>query len=187
MSLKDKIKKIIDVISDSDINEIEISSFWGAQKIKLTKKISPKKNNTINAVAPVNTNVVPINTIETISTKEKEEDNTDIIDNNNDINETNKDINITKKEQPESSIKEEDLCLQKAPLVGTFYISPKPGEPPFIKTGETVHKGQTLCIIEAMKIYNEIESDFDGVVHEILVDDSSPVEFNQSIISILPE
>ena len=96
-------------------------------------------------------------------------------------------INITKNEESESTVNQDDLCIQKAPLVGTFYISPKPGEPSFVKVGDNVCKGQTLCIIEAMKIYNEIESDFDGTVHEILVEDSSPVEFNQSIFSIFPE
>ena len=77
-----------------------------------------------------------------------------------------------------------NLIYQNAPLVGTFYISPKPGEPPFIEVGQKVAKGQTLCIIEAMKIFNEIESEYDGEVVEILINDSSPVEFNQPIFSI---
>ena len=79
---------------------------------------------------------------------------------------------------------EKNLIYQNAPLVGTFYISPKPGEPPFIEVGQKVAKGQTLCIIEAMKIFNEIESEYDGEIVEILINDSSPVEFNQPIFSI---
>ena len=81
-------------------------------------------------------------------------------------------------------VDEEDLDYQKAPLVGTFYTSSKPGEPVFVNVGDKVSKGQVLCIIEAMKIFNEIESDFDGIIVEILAEDSSPVEFNQSIFSI---
>ena len=76
---------------------------------------------------------------------------------------------------------------QKAPLVGTFYLSPKPGEPSFINIGDKVTKGQTLCIIEAMKIFNEIESDYDGTVSEILLEDGSPVEFDQVLFSIKPD
>ena len=79
---------------------------------------------------------------------------------------------------------DKNLIYQNAPLVGTFYISPKPGEPPFIKVGQKIVKGQTLCIIEAMKIFNEIESEYDGEIVEILINDSSPVEFNQAIFSI---
>ena len=71
-----------------------------------------------------------------------------------------------------------------APLVGTFYISPKAGDPPFIKIGDKIEVGQTICIIEAMKIFNEIESEVSGVVKEILVKDSSPVEYGQAIVSI---
>ena len=65
-------------------------------------------------------------------------------------------------------VDEEDLDYQKAPLVGTFYTSSKPGEPVFVNVGDKVSKGQVLCIIEAMKIFNEIESDFDGIIVEIL-------------------
>ena len=68
--------------------------------------------------------------------------------------------------------------------MGTFYLSSKPGEPPFVSVGDKVSKGQTLCIIEAMKIFNEIESDFDGTIIEVLAEDAQPVEFNQPIFSI---
>ena len=71
-----------------------------------------------------------------------------------------------------------------APLVGTFYVSPKPGEPPFIKVGDKIEAGKIICIIEAMKIFNEIEADINGTVKEVLIDDSSPVEYGQKIISV---
>jgi len=71
-------------------------------------------------------------------------------------------------------------------MPGTFYIAPSPDDPPFVKVGDTVKKGQTLCIIEAMKIMNEIESELDGVITQILVDDSGAVEFNQPLFTINP-
>ncbi len=72
----------------------------------------------------------------------------------------------------------------KAPLVGTFYRASAPGEEPFAKVGDVVRKGDTLCIIEAMKLMNEIESEVDGTVAEILVDDALPVEFDQPLFLI---
>ena len=72
----------------------------------------------------------------------------------------------------------------KAPLVGTFYLSPKPGEPSFVNVGDKIQTGQILCIIEAMKIFNEIESEVSGTIEKILIDDSSPVEYGQSIILV---
>ncbi|MBL7013537.1 MAG: acetyl-CoA carboxylase biotin carboxyl carrier protein [Candidatus Marinimicrobia bacterium] len=73
-----------------------------------------------------------------------------------------------------------------SPMPGTFYIAPSPDDPPFVKVGDSVKKGQTLCIIEAMKIMNEIESELDGVITKILVDDSGAVEFNQPLFIINP-
>jgi acetyl-CoA carboxylase biotin carboxyl carrier protein len=73
-----------------------------------------------------------------------------------------------------------------SPMVGTFYRAPDPASPPFVEIGEEVKKGQTLCIIEAMKLMNEIESDVDGVVAEIYVENGKPVEFGQRLFSIRP-
>jgi acetyl-CoA carboxylase biotin carboxyl carrier protein len=72
----------------------------------------------------------------------------------------------------------------KAPMVGTFYRSGSPGAPAFVELGQAVKKGETLCIIEAMKLMNEIESDADGVVKAILVENGQPVEFDQPMFVI---
>jgi acetyl-CoA carboxylase biotin carboxyl carrier protein len=72
----------------------------------------------------------------------------------------------------------------KSPMVGTFYRSPSPGAPSFIEIGQTVTKGQTLCIIEAMKLLNEIESDAAGVVKSVLVENGQPVEYGQPLFLI---
>ena len=74
----------------------------------------------------------------------------------------------------------------RSPMVGTFYKSPEPGAEPYIKVGNRVTAGQTVCIIEAMKIMNEIEAEITGVVREISVEDSQPVEFGQVLFRVDP-
>jgi acetyl-CoA carboxylase biotin carboxyl carrier protein len=74
----------------------------------------------------------------------------------------------------------------KSPMVGTYYSSPEPGAKPYLSEGERISKGQILCIIEAMKIMNEIESEFDGVVKEILAQNAHPVEYGQVLFRIDP-
>ena len=74
----------------------------------------------------------------------------------------------------------------KSPMVGTFYKSPEPGAEPYVKVGSRIAAGQTVCIIEAMKIMNEIEAEVSGVVKEILVDDAQPVEFGSVLFRVDP-
>ena len=83
--------------------------------------------------------------------------------------------------QPEASL---NGTVVKAPIVGTFYRAPAPGEAPFVEVGDIVRAGDTLCIIEAMKLMNEIESEVDGKVAEILVDDALPVEYDHPLFLI---
>ena len=78
------------------------------------------------------------------------------------------------------------LLEVKSPMVGTFYRSPEPGIPPYVVEGTRVEKGQILCIIEAMKIMNEIESEYSGVVREVLVADAHPVEYGQVLFRVDP-
>lgn len=78
-----------------------------------------------------------------------------------------------------------NAAVVESPLVGTFYAAPSPDADPYIKVGDTVKVGQTLAIVEAMKLMNEIESDVDGVVSEILVKDGEPVEYGQPLFKIL--
>ena len=80
--------------------------------------------------------------------------------------------------------KKENIHIIKSPLVGTFYRAPSPGAEPFVREGDFVKKGQVLCIIEAMKVMNEIESDVDGVVERILVENGKPVEYGQELFII---
>jgi acetyl-CoA carboxylase biotin carboxyl carrier protein len=83
----------------------------------------------------------------------------------------------------QESPKPRDLEV-KSPMVGTYYAAPEPGAKPYLSVGDRISKGQILCIIEAMKIMNEIESEFDGVVKEILAQNAHPVEYGQVLFRI---
>ena len=82
--------------------------------------------------------------------------------------------------------KPSNLIEIKSPMVGTFYRSPEPGAEPYVKAGSRITPGQTLCIIEAMKIMNELESEVSGTVREILAEDAQPVEFGQVLFRVEP-
>ena len=77
-----------------------------------------------------------------------------------------------------------DGHIVKSPMVGTYYRCPTPGAKPFVEVGDTVKKGQTICIIEAMKLMNEIESDMDGVIKAALVESGQPVEYGEPLFVI---
>lgn len=78
----------------------------------------------------------------------------------------------------------EDLHIVRSPIVGTFYESPSPGSPPFVKAGDSISVGQVLCIVEAMKLMNEIESDVAGEVVKRLVTNGQPIEYGQELFSV---
>ena len=152
---QDKLKEIIYILENSNVNEIEIN-FWG-RKFRVVK--SP---NTVLSNELQNQNAAPQPTNISIKDEKTTDSSSDPIEEN---------INI-----------EEIL----SPMPGTYYSSPSPDDPPFITAGDKVKKGQVLCIIEAMKIMNEIESEFDGVVSEVKVKNGDPVEYNQKLFSIDP-
>lgn len=82
---------------------------------------------------------------------------------------------------------EEDLFKVTSPMVGTFYRAPAPEAPPYVEVGDHVRKGQTLCILEAMKLMNELESEVDGTIVEIAVENAQPVEYGQLLFRIRPD
>jgi len=139
-----KIKTLIEMLEESNLNEIEVSQ--GEESVRISKSIN--QNNFVNN-APLN-------------------------------NDTN--INSSSNEVKDNHELRGNLVT--SPIVGTFYRKPSPDKEPFVKVGDIVNKGDVLCIIEAMKMMNEIKSDFDGKVLSIEVDDAQPVEFGQTIIVI---
>ena len=81
---------------------------------------------------------------------------------------------------------EEDLHIVRSPIVGTFYEAPSPGSPPFVKVGDTLEVGQVLCIVEAMKLMNEIECDVAGELVKKLVANGQPIEYGQELFALRP-
>ena len=157
---QDKLKEIIYILENSNVNEIEIKS-WGHQ-YRVVKNSALISNGVQNLEQPI---VVGKQEVESQKDSKKEDSLTALQSNKED----------TKKEKVLS------------PMPGTFYAAPTPEDDNYVKVGDNVKKGQTLCIIEAMKIMNEIESDFDGVLTEIKVDNGNPVEYNQILFIIDPK
>jgi acetyl-CoA carboxylase biotin carboxyl carrier protein len=88
--------------------------------------------------------------------------------------------------QPAGETRPENLAAITSPMVGTFYHSSAPSSEPFVKMGQTVEKGQVVCIVEAMKLMNEIESDVSGRIVKILLENAQPVEFGQELFLVEP-
>tara|TARA_B100001250_G_C19715138_1_gene751100 strand:+ start:369 stop:872 length:504 start_codon:yes stop_codon:yes gene_type:complete len=163
--LKDKIKSLIDILEESNINELEVSTFWGNQKIRLKKSSEIKESH-----MPINHNI-----------------SSQIHKESNKIQNIKENIDKPDVDAVENNIidaKNDSLQSITAPLVGTFYSRPKPDADSFIEIGSIIKKGDVICIIEAMKIFNEIESEVSGEVVDILIDDSNPVEFGQELFHI---
>ena len=87
---------------------------------------------------------------------------------------------------PPPAVPADDLHVIKSPIVGTFYSAPNPESGPFVKVGDTVQAGQTVCIIEAMKLMNEIEADISGEVARIMVENGQPVEYGEPLFALRP-
>jgi acetyl-CoA carboxylase biotin carboxyl carrier protein len=88
--------------------------------------------------------------------------------------------------EPASHEPKGNIHFVTSPIVGTFYRAPSPTSPPFVDVGDPVKKKQTLCIVEAMKLMNEIECDIDGAIREIFVENGKPVEYGQKLFAIIP-
>ncbi len=144
-----KIKKLIDLIQESDIAEIEIQEGEESVRISRTSMASPTVS------VPASTPVASTPAVTPASTP---------------VNETPATPNL-------------DNAI-RSPMVGTFYRSASPEAPPFVEVGQTVSEGDVVCIIEAMKMFNQIESDRSGTVKAILVENGHPVEFDEPLIII---
>lgn len=162
------INELIKMVSESRLTSLEVQE--KDFRIKLEKGYSVKFTEEIGADRSVTTEV-PDKTSN--FNKESYKDiNLNVIE----VNETLKE----EKEEVEGS----DLKVVKSPIVGTFYTSASPDSEPFVAKGKKVKKGDTLCIIEAMKLMNEIECEFDGEVVEVLVENASMVEYGQPLFRI---
>jgi acetyl-CoA carboxylase biotin carboxyl carrier protein len=137
-----KIKKLIEMLQESDLNEIEVKE--GEESVRINRKKGDVEIPQQIVAPQVQSNEIVENV-----------------------------------DEPE-----ENLSFIQSPMVGTFYRSPAPGKPPFVEIGQRVKKGDTICIIEAMKMMNQVKSEFDGKIVDIKVENGQPVEFNESLVSI---
>ena len=150
-----KLKTLIDLVEASDISELELTE--GEEKVKISRQ-----NNTVQSLAHVNYVQQPIQPPVNQQPQAQTEEPLGKVDT--------------------TTIDNKDVIT--SPMVGTFYRSASPDSAPFIDIGSTVKKGETLCIIEAMKILNEIESDKEGTISKILIENGQPVEFGQPLFEI---
>ena len=162
------VKKLIEIIDESTVDSIEISSDKGL-KIRISK--SPQQRGAVQVATPL-----PVPTLLPAATMVARPTPSEGLP------------SVAEAEAPgrvEAAPKETHLEV-KSPMVGTFYSAPEPGAKPYVSGGTRVSKGQIVCIIEAMKIMNEIESEYSGVIKEILVQDAQPVEYGQVLFRIDP-
>jgi len=160
MKIKE-IRDLIDFISQSELNEVNIETTDFKISVKKSPDISVNSSDILMSPANAHTSApVEKNSKEPVEVKEED---------------------IVEKSEPVKNLKE-----IKSPMIGTFYRAPNPESPPFIETGDRIKPGQTVCIIEAMKLFNEIEAEISGTIVEILVDNATPVEFDQPLFLVDP-
>ena len=147
---KDKLKELIYLLENSEVNEIE-TSFLG-RKYRVVKSPTIIAGESITTNADYDSTAVDSKPIKTVHTK-----------------------GVTKSNNHDKIL---------SPMPGTFYTSSSPETPSYVKIGDQVSQGDTLCIIEAMKIMNEIEAEKDGTIKSILVDNAQPVEYNQPLFEL---
>ena len=160
------VKKLIEIIDESTVDSIEITSDKG-MKIRISK--SPQQRGAVQVATPVQMPAIvpaaPARAHLAGAGHSRRQRRRCV--------------------RPPSRRKRRALEV-KSPMVGTYYKSPEPGAKAYVAVGDRVAKGQILCIIEAMKIMNEIESEYSGVIREILVQDAQPVEYGQVLFKIDP-
>jgi acetyl-CoA carboxylase biotin carboxyl carrier protein len=160
-----KVKKLIEMLEESEVSEIEIHE--GEESVRISKN-SPHAQQ----LAPAHY-VLPQASSESISPTTH-------------ASPLNTNISPPLDEQLETKIDPNSYTME-APMVGTFYRAPAPGEKPFVEIGDRVNLGDILCIVEAMKMLNQIEADCTGIIKSILIENGQPVEFGQPMFIIEPK
>ena len=150
-----KLKKLIDLVEESGIAEIEVTE--GEEKVRITRSVAAPAVQTVYAAAPAPV-AAPAAAAQAASAPAAP--------------------------AAPAAAPANHANAQKSPMVGTFYRAASPTSDPFVEVGQTVKEGQTLCIIEAMKLMNEIEAEKSGVVKEILVENGTPVEYGEPLFII---
>jgi acetyl-CoA carboxylase biotin carboxyl carrier protein len=154
-----EIRDLIDFIAQSGLNEVDIET----KELKLHVKREPDQK-VLKSAAPVMAAPIPVAAAPVAAAPAP--------------------AAAPKAEKPAASAKTVDI---KSPMIGTFYRSSNPDSPPFVSVGDKVSKGQVVCIIEAMKLFNEIESEVSGTIVKAMVENSSPVEYDQVLFVVEPD
>ena len=160
MKIKE-IRDLIDFISQSELNEVNIET----TDFKISVKKSPD---------------ISVNSGEILMSPNNTQTNTPVLQN---VSET---VEIKEEIAKEKAEAAKNLMEVKSPMIGTFYRAPNPESSAFVEPGDRIKPGQTVCIIEAMKLFNEIEAEISGTIVEILVDNATPVEFDQPLFLVDP-
>lgn len=164
-----EITELIKLVSDSHLSEFKMKDGDFELSVKTDKyqKKSKDKNQIIQLPGTQAIQQAPAEVASSVSTAGGSQ------------------VEGAQKEAPEE--KEEDKYLEiKSPMVGTFYRSSAPDKPPFVKVGDQIEKGSVVCIVEAMKLFNEIESEISGKVVKVIVEDAAPVEYDQVLFLVDP-
>ena len=157
MNIKE-IQQLIKFVAKSGVSEVKIES----KDLKLSVKTGVS-GNVVSHVEPVLVNTQPL--VQSITAETHSEPG---------------------KVQLSDANEADHLITIKSPIIGTFYRKPSPDKPNFIEIGDSIKEGSVLCVVEAMKLFNEIESEYSGKIVKILVDDASPVEFDQPLFVVDP-
>ncbi len=153
-----KVKKLIELLEESNIDELEIKE--GEESVRISRNsgrgfapmMAPMPAQIVTAPAPAPTAAAPV---------------------------------VAASADPAAESSKHKGHIIRSPMVGTFYRSPSPGSPSFVEVGKHVKVGDVLCIVEAMKMMNQLESDKAGVIEAILVEDGQPIEFDQPLMTIV--
>ena len=164
-----KLRMLIKLVEDSKIDELEISR-WG-------KKIRICKNNINGSLPSAASSSPPVFEISPTSSEEVSPPPVQAPT-------PQSSPPIPESSESETTALEKDLVEIKSPMVGTFYRQPAPDEDPYVEEGDSISPGKVLCIIEAMKLMNEIESDISGTIVKIYIENAAPVEYNQPLFLV---
>ena len=156
MNIKE-IQQLIKFVAKSGVSEVKIES----KDLKLSVKTGTS-GNVVSHTEPVLVNTQPL------------------------VQSIPKETYLEPEIQISDATEKDHLITIKSPIIGTFYRKPSPDKPNFIEIGDSIKEGSVLCVVEAMKLFNEIESEYSGKIVKILVDDASPVEFDQPLFVVDP-
>ena len=167
----DDLRKLIQLLESSDLQEIEVTRFWGLGKVRLTKHSGKPSGERQNGAGTnglsAGTTEIPVHGAGAATPASAP-------------------APIAPPPAAPAAAIESRFVAIKSPMVGTFYRSPAPDADPYVESGMTVEVGQTVCIIEAMKLMNEIESDVRGRIVQVMVENNQPVEYGQVLYLVDP-